>query len=434
MTLGLILNEIANQARFITSATGSAVLLIQNQAPVCSASSGANARDASEYFSECSAIDGFSWQKGLPRLCDDVETDHRFDLARCRSLGIRSFMIVPIQDDDKRVIAIIQAFSPRSQAFYDRDLLALQNLGRRIIVHRKQVEPNAGCDTEIFEKIDQNSVPEIMKKEAPHSRPGWFDRWKPAIARERVNVFLGTLIILLAILLGWTLGRSERESARRNRQHSPAPVVNSSQPAVIPTDASTGNTVPVTNQSTESLTSSSGTQEVITGEDQSHPEGEGHRNRLKVKHSSVKPAPSEALSNDLLVFDNGKQVFPMSAAHPEHPSDDLANSPQKQSEPESQDHKSSVAVSENIAEEHLLERIEPDYPESAREQHLQGTVILNIQVGKNGRVRGLSRISGDSQLTLLAAKAVRRWKFTPLVRDGSPVDFDSQITLNFALP
>jgi protein TonB len=98
-----------------------------------------------------------------------------------------------------------------------------------------------------------------------------------------------------------------------------------------------------------------------------------------------------------------------------------------------------VSVSEDIAEEHLLnpsnaQPIEPDYPEEAREQRLQGTLILDINVGKDGAVHSLSRVAGDSQLALLAAKAVRQWKFTPLVRDGASVSFESRVTLSFALP
>ena len=93
-----------------------------------------------------------------------------------------------------------------------------------------------------------------------------------------------------------------------------------------------------------------------------------------------------------------------------------------------------MSVIEDVAEEHLLNRIEPDYPEYARTQRLQGTVILNVDVGKDGTVHSLSRVAGDSQLALLAAKAVRQWKFAPLVRNGAPVSFESQVTLSFALP
>ena len=85
-------------------------------------------------------------------------------------------------------------------------------------------------------------------------------------------------------------------------------------------------------------------------------------------------------------------------------------------------------------EQHLIERVEPDYPESARQQHLQGTVILSIYVGKNGTVRSLSCVTGNSELCLLAAKAVRQWKFSPLIHDGAPASFESQISMDFVLP
>jgi outer membrane biosynthesis protein TonB len=61
-------------------------------------------------------------------------------------------------------------------------------------------------------------------------------------------------------------------------------------------------------------------------------------------------------------------------------------------------------------------------------------VILNVNVGQDGAVHSLSRVSGDPQLALLAAKAVRQWKFAPLVRDGAAVSFETQVALNFALP
>jgi protein TonB len=110
------------------------------------------------------------------------------------------------------------------------------------------------------------------------------------------------------------------------------------------------------------------------------------------------------------------------------------NSEKKRATLNSKDQETPVRVSEDVAEEHLLNRIEPDYPEYARTERLQGTVILNIDVGKDGTVHSLSRVDGDSQLALLAAKAVRQWKFAPLIRNGAPVSFESPVTLSFALP
>ena len=142
---------------------------------------------------------------------------------------------------------------------------------------------------------------------------------------------------------------------------------------------------------------------------------------------------SDASSHDLVIFENGRQVFPVESPQSQPVSDVPAKS-EEQTKLGSKDNKTPVSVSENVAEEHLLNRIEPDYPEDARERRLQGTVILNVNVGQDGAVHSLSRVSGDPQLALLGAKAVRQWKFAPLVRDGAAVSFETQVTLNFALP
>jgi len=81
----------------------------------------------------------------------------------------------------------------------------------------------------------------------------------------------------------------------------------------------------------------------------------------------------------------------------------------------------------------LLIRIEPDYPEKAREQKIQGPVVLDIVVGKDGTIQGISMISGDPQLAMAAAHAVQQWRFKPWVRNRKPVPFESRITLNFSL-
>jgi len=426
VALALVLNEIAHQARLITNATGSAVLLIRGGVPVSRSISGATARDASAYLSECS---GSVWRNGAPHHCHDVETDSRFDLASLRRLGIGSFLIVPVQDDKKTVVAIVQTFSARPQGFSDRDLLALQGLGRHIVDHLEAAERTFGSSPKITRKAHREIVP---GKKTPSPFAPRFNPAKPVFLRE---LTLGVLIIALAIFLGWTIGRSGRESARRDRAASAAPVVKRSQIAVAPAEPNHTSAAPVANQSTEPGGSLSDAPEVNAKPEQSPPESESHKTHVKSRHSSVSKAmPSDASSNDLVIFESGKRVFPMKSAQSPPFTDATPNSEKKPAKPKSQDQETPVSVSEDVAQEHLLNRIEPDYPEYARTQRLQGTVILNIDVGKDGTVHSLSRVAGDSQLALLAAKAVRQWKFAPLVRNGAPVSFESQVTLSFALP
>lgn len=428
VALALVLNEIAHQARSITNAAGAAVLLIRGGVPVSRSTSGATAREASAYLSECS---GLAWRNGAPQCCHDVETDSRFDLASFRRLGIRSFQIVPVQDDKKTVVAIIQTFSARPQAANDRDLLALQGLGRHIVDHIEAAERSFG------------SVPKVVGKANPQIGPGKktlsplarsLNSVNLAFSREHNNLTLGGLIIVLAILLGWTIGRGERESARQSRAASNTPAVNHSQIAVTPAEANSTSAVQVASQSTAPAASLNDPRE-IKAKEQSPPASESQKNHVKPAHSPVsKIMPSDAKSNDLVIFDSGKRVFPTKSLTSQPFRDAQPDNEEKQANPKSKHPETPVSVSEDVAEEHLLNRIEPDYPEDARAQHLQGTVILDINVGKDGAVHSLSRVAGDSQLALLAAKAVRRWKFAPLVRGGTPVSFESQVTLSFALP
>ena len=93
-----------------------------------------------------------------------------------------------------------------------------------------------------------------------------------------------------------------------------------------------------------------------------------------------------------------------------------------------------LTVPSKIADQYLLLRVEPEYPEAAREQHIQGPVVLGALVGKDGAVESLSTISGDPQLAAAATDAVRQWRFKPFLRNGSPEEFQTQITVSFRLP
>ena len=432
VALTLVLNEIAHQARSMTNATGSAVLLIRGGVPVYQSISGVTAGDASAYLSECSGRTDRFLQKDAPQRCNDVETDPRFDVASCRRLGIRSFLSFLVQDDRKSVVAMVQTFSARPEAFSDRDLLALQGLGRHIVDHIEAAERTFGSTPKISAKPNREVRP---VKQAPSRSTQWSTTARLPILHERLNPALGVVIMVLAMLLGWTIGRSERESAHQNKAASAVALVNHSQIAVTPAKPASTSALQVRNQPTESAVPLTDAPEVNAKNEPSPPESERHRDHIKSRHSRLsKSIPSDGSSDELVIFESGNQVFPPKSARSELFTGAAPSNEKQRAESRTKDQKTPVSVSEDVAEKHLLNRIEPDYPESAREQRLQGTVILNVNVGKDGTVHSLSRVSGESQLALLAAKAVRQWKFAPLVRNGETVSFESQVTLSFVLP
>jgi TonB family protein len=77
---------------------------------------------------------------------------------------------------------------------------------------------------------------------------------------------------------------------------------------------------------------------------------------------------------------------------------------------------------------------DPEYSEEARKAKHQGTVILWIVVGADGRPREI-RVQRALGLGLdeKAVEAVRKWRFAPAMRDGHPVAVEVNIEVNFRL-
>ena len=77
----------------------------------------------------------------------------------------------------------------------------------------------------------------------------------------------------------------------------------------------------------------------------------------------------------------------------------------------------------------------PSYPLESRRQHEQGTVVLAVLLSAEGRVAevAVSRSSGFRRLDDAALNAVRRWRWSPMVRDGFPVLVRGLVTIPFIL-
>jgi protein TonB len=91
-------------------------------------------------------------------------------------------------------------------------------------------------------------------------------------------------------------------------------------------------------------------------------------------------------------------------------------------------------IPEAAALERVVDRVKPDYPEEAMAQQVQGAVTVDVIVGKDGHVESANSLDGDARLQPAAVKAVRKWGFAPLLRNGHFVSFETHITLHFALP
>jgi TonB family protein len=77
--------------------------------------------------------------------------------------------------------------------------------------------------------------------------------------------------------------------------------------------------------------------------------------------------------------------------------------------------------------------VTPTYPESAKLAGIQGSVVLDIVIGKSGEVENAQAISGPKELWSAAAEAVKRWKWEPVLLNEKPIRLRTKVTVNFVL-
>jgi len=92
-----------------------------------------------------------------------------------------------------------------------------------------------------------------------------------------------------------------------------------------------------------------------------------------------------------------------------------------------------LKVSETNTSQLLIQRTPPKYPEASVRAGIQGTVVLSLSIDMSGMVQNVTVVSGDPELAQAAVDAVRQWKYKPYLVQGSPVEIDTQATLNFRI-
>ncbi|HLN03656.1 MAG TPA: energy transducer TonB [Bryobacteraceae bacterium] len=92
-----------------------------------------------------------------------------------------------------------------------------------------------------------------------------------------------------------------------------------------------------------------------------------------------------------------------------------------------------IRVPSRLAEGFLLHDVAPEYPQEAGRARIEGMVVLLAVIGSDGTVRNLQVKSGLPMLAQAAIDAVKQWRYRPYMLNGEPVEFDTQITINFTL-
>jgi len=90
-------------------------------------------------------------------------------------------------------------------------------------------------------------------------------------------------------------------------------------------------------------------------------------------------------------------------------------------------------VMEGEGTRHLLPHAEPLYPPIAKAAHVQGSVLLHVDVDELGTVTKVEAIGGPSMLKGAAMDAVKQWKYKPFEVDGKPTAVRVVVSVPFSL-
>jgi protein TonB len=92
-----------------------------------------------------------------------------------------------------------------------------------------------------------------------------------------------------------------------------------------------------------------------------------------------------------------------------------------------------VRVSTGVATGLLIRKVTPTYPQLAKQARIQGSVVLQAEISKDGTIQNLQLISGHPMLAPAAIEAVKQWRYKPYLLNGEPVAVETQVVVNFSL-
>ena len=93
-----------------------------------------------------------------------------------------------------------------------------------------------------------------------------------------------------------------------------------------------------------------------------------------------------------------------------------------------------VSLSEDLSRRLLLQKVLPNYPEQAVKARLQGAVVLQAWIARDGTIQDLKLVRGSFLLGQAAYRAVKQWRYQPYLVNGRAVQAETFVTVDFRLP
>jgi TonB family protein len=435
LAMEVVLNEIVEQACCLTGATGAAVILERKGQWVCRASSGAGAPELGARLSSESGLTAECIKTQRVQRCSDVEKDRRADVEACRALGVRSVLIIPLLHGEK-LIGVMAAFSQRVFGFGEEDERNLKVLSNYVISSLVQtsespvgeqsaegmpaLEAAEEGSTEIPAAVNPATKNGILSENgierklipAPDLVDPFKQRPESLLADSHWGVkaatwILAALVLTFAVFLTAVAGQRLLGGKLRTRGSLP----------IAPSRSSFDQANQGKEKQIERVIAATGGQSAAVG---SSP-------------ASVSSVASATPEGSLSVYEDAKVVFHIPPA-PEKSGSNAEAENNKVGTQSAAAQPGMYELSPEVAQGDVLFRVDPEYPEQARDRGIQGIVVLSVRAGRDGRVEEVRLVGGQPLLVEAAITAVKQWQFKPHLIDGKPVETQTRITLTFELP
>lgn len=95
--------------------------------------------------------------------------------------------------------------------------------------------------------------------------------------------------------------------------------------------------------------------------------------------------------------------------------------------------KQPMKISSGVATGQLISPIRPIYPAIAKVAHIQGTVVIEATISRQGTIENLQVTEGPPMLRQAAIDAVAAARYRPFLLNGEPVEVQTSIHVIFSL-
>ena len=462
-----ILEALTDAARVLTDASGAALAMWKDGAMVCRARSGELSPPLGAQLDAETGISGECLRTGELQHCTDAEADPRVDAEACRSRGIRSIAVLPIQST-RETNGIFLIFSTHPAAFTDFHIALLRqlaSLAEQARASKLQSVSSAGAAPAPGEyllplavsatpslDVDQPQPPGLGPEPDPRLDVAIASVEHPSAYRSRPIVLGGVALLVaglltLAIWFGWRGPHGSESRAHPSSRHAGTANAAATDAPGAEQHVPDNDVVWSPNPGGESLPASGSRTSVD--------------NSVKLA-SQLDKAAAASITASIIISDRVpriRHVAPAASRRESHPdlrpdetAKETASAEPPPLRPDS-DGRSDVnsdmndvlspkvtlpepppQLSQGVSGGQLLSSVLPDYPLAARRLRLEGEVVLQATIMEDGTVGDIKIVKGSPLLAHAAVGAVKNWRYQPYQLNGQAIKNETKIVVDFTLP